>query len=318
MNKDQSIYITGNIEDTNLGVVSLEYKYNNDNDFIQFNSINIVDIDESKFFSNYIPIKQSLSKGYHIITIRAIDSYNKFDLKVFSFKIILSKPEIVEFSVMRESNIYVNKVNTQIPINLSFVDYNGNVNLDIKYQFDNSEIITIQTIKIRNTSIINYKNDIPLPSLAEKDHTLFIFLEDSSGMTSLFRNYQFDFKYNQTEIQINQEYDQDDHPIYMKGINSSFTLNLKAIDINLVEYLDINYEIANTNYQRLLKLSMNYKSTKEFQIQIDIPVEYEENVYKLKISAKNEFNKVSDVITFYFNFSYNRPLLNVTNQIKYR
>ncbi|EAY01335.1 hypothetical protein TVAG_407640 [Trichomonas vaginalis G3] len=210
--KDQFISISGNVKDSNLGEVRLQYKYDNNNEFQEFHLLNIGSVTETKSFTENVPIDQTLSEGSHSLTIRAIDSYNKY-------------------------------------------------------------------------------------------HEL--------------SPYQFTFKYNVPELEIIDSYDPSNPPLYIKGINGTLSINIKATDYNKVESLKIDFSITNTDYYGTpFNIQMKGEISKVFPLIFDIPTALSENVYYLKILATEINGKTSVVKSYPFNFTYNRPVLKIMNQIK--
>ncbi|EAX86372.1 hypothetical protein TVAG_130420 [Trichomonas vaginalis G3] len=306
LNKDNNISLSGHLSDINLGNVSLHYKFD-DFVFKQFHSIKIDDIDEDENFNCEIPISSELLKGNNNITIKAIDSFNKDNLATFSFSIEFSQPEIVEFNVIRDSNVYRYNIDTVIPINISFVDYTGAVNLSIKYQIAD-EIKSVKEIKITNTNIYTSTINIPIPKLTEIDHNLLVFLEDEYRMISYKRSYNFSFKFNE--------------PIISATVSKNVFYRNKDLDII------IDYNITDIDVSGLVKIYIILDSSKDdpFNMTIDsfsilhysftFPNNFNEGDHKFEIYCINSNNKESNIIIIDFTYKFNAPVLNIREQPK--
>ncbi|EAX86373.1 hypothetical protein TVAG_130430 [Trichomonas vaginalis G3] len=172
--KDQFISISGNVKDSNLGEIRLQYKYDNNNEFQEFHLLNIGSVTETKSFTENVPIDQTLSEGSHSLTIRAIDSYNKY-------------------------------------------------------------------------------------------HEL--------------SSYQFTFNYNTPELEIIDNYDTYNPPIYIRGINDSLNINMKVTDYNKVDSLKVYYSIVDVSNENSFYCQMNGEISKTFYLPYEIPKQLQENIY---------------------------------------
>lgn len=72
-----------------------------------------------------------------------------------------------------------------------------------------------------------------------------------------------------------------------------------------VDYVTINYAIENTDFTQTTQLEMNNEIGKVAKIQFELPNEYEEKTYTVKISATDHSHtKNSNEIFYSFNDSY--------------
>ncbi|EAY09526.1 hypothetical protein TVAG_102750 [Trichomonas vaginalis G3] len=152
-NIDYFISVSGTVQDTNLGTIVLQYKYDNNDVFNTIDRITITGTTQIISFSANLYIDNAMTENTHSVTIRIIDSYNKIhQLNPYSFTYKYPKLDIqfIEKYDVNRAPIFFRGFNDTIKIPVIVSYFTEVQKLFINYVIENTNYIGQQELSMNN------------------------------------------------------------------------------------------------------------------------------------------------------------------------